>query len=54
MLLRYVFSLIVALVVYLGIVFILDTLLPGIARYAGVLGVLAGVANFIAYPYINR
>ena len=54
MILRIVFSLLVAVIVFLGVLFILNPLLPGVGAYAGLLGFLAGLAYFLAHPYFKR
>lgn len=54
MILRIVLSLLVAVIVFLGVLFILNPLLPGIGAYAGLVAVLAGFAYFLAHPYISK
>lgn len=51
---RFLIALLVAVVVFLAVLFVLNPLLPGIGAYAGLLGVLAGLAYFFAAPHLNR
>ena len=54
MIARILISLLVAVVVFLIVLFILNPLLPGIGVYAGLLGVLAGLVYFFTHPYLTR